>query len=922
MTDRTATRAIVAIAIAAALAACGSSDPQKFIASAESYMAKAEYRAAIIELKNALDKAPDSARARFLLGKALLAAGDPVSAATELRKAIDLKHSPDEAYPPLARALLQQAAPKKQMMELAGAPVESAPAKAELAAMLAQAHLSYGEPKEARERIDAALALEPGNVSARTAQVQLAAIEGNLTGALEMLGPVLASSPNDGDVLALKGDIETALGRNADAEKSYEQAVAARPALVRARYALVSSLVRNKQLDKAAEQVDQLKKAAPNDPRTWHAIAYVAFARGDDAAAVDAVQKAVQAAPQYLPARYLSGLLDLKRGAYASAEDSLRTVVAKAPNDDGARIALAETLLRRGVPVKAQETLEPTLRRAPDNPVALRLAGEIQLALKKPDASAEFIERANALDKGNLGGRVRLAEVRLAKGETDVGMRDLETLATEDPDRREPDIALINAHLRAREFDKALAAADALIKKQPSSPVGYNAKGTVALAKGDLKGARAAFEKVASLDPKSDSAALNLARVDAIERDYAGVRKRLDEILARNPKYEPALLLMVDLLAATNAPAAEITAAIQRAIAANPASIGPRIALVNYHARQKDWKSALAAAQAAQVAIPDAPQILEALGTVQQAAGEVNQALETWSRLARIQPQNPLPLVRSAGIHASRKDYAAAIAALKGAAALAPDNSAIWVALAGSYMAANQPDAGFAEAKRLQKAQPNRAVGYALEGELYGAQKRLAEASAAYRTAIARQPLAFSVVRQHALLVALGKQDEAAALTQKWVKEHPKDSQVRGYLAQESMKKGDYKAAVPLFRAAVEHDPNNVVLLNNLAWSMSETNDPKALEYAERVYALAPNQPEVVNTYGWILVQKGETARGIELLRKAAELAPNDASKRLRLAQALIKSGDKPAARKELEAAAKAESPAAREQAEKLLKEL
>ena len=115
----------------------------------------------------------------------------------------------------------------------------------------------------------------------------------------------------------------------------------------------------------------------------------------------------------------------------------------------------------------------------------------------------------------------------------------------------------------------------------------------------------------------------------------------------------------------------------------------------------------------------------------------------------------------------------------------------------------------------------------------------------------------------------------------------------------------------------------NFVVMNNLAWVLGEMGDPKAIEYAEKAYALAPNVANVTNTYGWLLVQKGETARGIELLRRASELAPNDATKRLRLAQALVKAGDKTGAQKELAELSKASVPSnTREEAEKMLKGL
>lgn len=914
-------RGFVALALAATLAACGSNDADKYVASAETYIGKAEYRAAVIELKNAIAKSPQNAQARFLLGRSLLALGDPVSAATEFRKALDLKYPADEAYPLLARALVQQGAPRKEILELADAPVQSAHAKAELAANLAIAHLGFNERKEAKERIDAALALEPANASARIAQTQLLLVQGELAGALKVVDEVVAAAPNDADAMVLKGDVETALGKRADALKTYERTVAAHPELLRARYSLISALIQSGEVDKASAQVDLVKKVAPGDPRTNYVIAYLAFARGEDAAAIESLQKVVQAAPDYLPARYLSGLLDLKRGAYASAEDSLRMVVAKAPGDDTVRIALAQTYLRRGLAEKAQETLAPVLSRSQDNPAALRVAGEIQLALKKPDLSAQYIQRANTLEKGNIGGKVRLAEVSMAKGDTETGVKELEELSIADPNRREPDLALIAAHLRTRDFDKALAAANALVKKQPSSAVAYNALGSVYMLKGDLKAARTALEKAVTLDPEFITAAFNLARIDRAEGNYDAAKKRLNQILAKNPKSDLALLGLADLLVATKASPAEVTAAIQKAVDADPNSVSARLALIQYLASQKDWKAALNAAQAAQAAIPDTPSILEAMAALQQAAGENNLAVETYGQLAKLSGDNPLPLIKMAGVQSTLKDYSGAITSLKAALALAPDSSAVWVSLATAYMNANRIEEGLADARRLQKERPSKAAGFALEGELQAARKQIPEAAAAYRNALARGPVPYSVIRQYTLLSTLDKADEAKALAQKWLKDNPKDVQVRAFLGQERLAKGDYKGAVPLYRAALENDPNNVMLLNNLAWSLAESNDPKAVEVAERAYRIAPKVPEVADTYGWILVQKGDTARGIELLRQAVELAPKDAEKRLHLAQALLKSGDKPGARKELEVVAKADSPQSRAKAEQLLKE-
>jgi Tfp pilus assembly protein PilF len=103
------------------------------------------------------------------------------------------------------------------------------------------------------------------------------------------------------------------------------------------------------------------------------------------------------------------------------------------------------------------------------------------------------------------------------------------------------------------------------------------------------------------------------------------------------------------------------------------------------------------------------------------------------------------------------------------------------------------------------------------------------------------------------------------------------------------------------YRAALDVTPNSVVLLNNLAWLGGELGDSKALGYAEKAYALAPDSPEVMDTLGILLAKAGKPERGIEMLRRAVQAAPENNAIRLNLAKTLIQAGDKAAARKELE---------------------
>ena len=143
------------------------------------------------------------------------------------------------------------------------------------------------------------------------------------------------------------------------------------------------------------------------------------------------------------------------------------------------------------------------------------------------------------------------------------------------------------------------------------------------------------------------------------------------------------------------------------------------------------------------------------------------------------------------------------------------------------------------------------------------------------------------------------------------------------FLGQQSLLNKDYQNAASNFRLALAIEPDNAALLNNLAWSLIQLGDPKAVEIAEKAYIDAPNSPNVMDTLGWAMVLTGDAAKGTELLRAVSNMSPNDQEIRLHFAKGLIKTGDKAAARLELESLIQRDKPApVRDEASKLLQGL
>jgi putative PEP-CTERM system TPR-repeat lipoprotein len=631
----------------------------------------------------------------------------------------------------------------------------------------------------------------------------------------------------------------------------------------------------------------------------------------------------LKVAPDHAPSQLLAGTIELQLRAFGTAEDHFRKVLARYPQSIIARRLLAATYLGGGQTAKAEEALEAALKLAPDDPVLLRLVGEVALAGGDFQRASQYYEQAAARDKDNAALRTRLAQVRFATGDVDQAFKDLDAASALDRDQFQADIALVLAHARRREYDQALAAVGRLEQKQPTNPLTFNLKGAVHLAKGDRKSARASFEKALELKPDYLPAAANLARLDLAENRPEAARQRFEAIVAKNPKNDQALLALAEVLTATKAPLKEVVATVDRAIAVNPRSVRARLAAINVHLNSRDAKAALAAAQSANTALPESREILAALGQAQVAAGEPRQAVTTFNKLAAAMPDSAVPLMLAARAHVAAKDYDGATQALRKALTLQPDRMDVHRDAIAVLVAAGKPEDALADARALQKARPAEAVGYVFEAEVLVAQKRYAEAARAYAEALKRQASPLLVTRQHFLLEVAGKRGEGDAAAARWLRENPKDTVVRLYLAERDLYRKDYKAAARRYREILALQPNNPVALNNLGWTLSQLGEPEAVEYAEKAYSLAPNNPAIADTLGWMLVERGDMKRGMELLSKAAADAPNALQIRLHYAKALLKTGDKAGARRELEQVRQApEQSPLRVEAEELLKQL
>ncbi|MCY7305049.1 MAG: PEP-CTERM system TPR-repeat protein PrsT [Rhodoferax sp.] len=894
-----------ALALAMLLVACGADKPDAMLASARDYLAKNDPKAAVIQIKNALQVNPELPEARFLLGQALLKSGDPVGAETELRKAMTLKHPQEAVIPLLAQAMLLQRQFKKVVDEFSAIELSQPSAQANLKTSLALAHLVLGKPDLAQAAMMAALAADPTYMPALLYQARGKAIQGDVDGALVATEAILGKTPSSHEAWKLKGDLlMSGKGKPDEALAAYRKAVEAKPDYADARMAIMSTLMRQEKLEEASKQMAELKKIFPNAVQTRYFETLLAYQKKDFKQARELAQQLVKLVPDNVLVLQLAGALELRFNSLLQAEVFLAKALQSAPDSLHGRRLLASTYLRSGQSAKALATLQPALKGDNLDPATNAIAGEVYLQNGDTKKAEDYFNRAVTQNPKNDNARTALALTRLASGREDAGLAELQDVAASEVGTTAT-MALISAHLRRKEYDKAIAAIDALEKKQPEKPLPANLRGRTLLAKNDVAGARKNFERSVAIDPLYFPSVAALAALDMAEKKPDEARKRFDAVLAKDPKNGQALLALAELRARAGGPKAEVAELITRAVTANPTEPGPRLLLIDFHLRSKDFKQAVAVAQNAVAAIPENAELLDGLGRAQQASGETNQALATFKKVAAMQPQSPIPQMRLADAYMADKNKVAAAQALRKALEIKPDMLAAERGLVLLALDAKNYDEALRISRGVQKQSPKEVAGYMFEGDIAANQKKWDVAANAYQAGLKQTGSPQFAIKLHAVYTAAGKPANAEKLTATWLKDNPKDVLYRTYLGDGSLAKNDLAAAERQYQAVVQNQPQNAVALNNLAWITGKLKKEGGIAYAEKAIALAPNQPAFMDTLAVLYSDRNDYAKALEWQTKALALQPQNAIYKLNMAKIHIKGGKKDLARKDLDELAK-----------------
>lgn len=881
------------------LAGCSRSvSADQLLQEAQQYRQKGEKKSAIIELKNLLQKQPDHVHARILLGQMYTESGDPVSAEKELRKAVTLGAKTPDIMPMLGTALMMQGQFEQVLVEIKSDPAR--PDSSDITLLHADAHLGLGHVDQAKQLFEFVLKKNPDASEALLGLARIAAASAQMDVATKLIEHALEKKPDSIDCLRFNGDLLRMQGKIEAAQRSYRKIIALQPDNIEARIGIAAMYIKSEKLSEAKTEIDAARKIAPKHLLVTYTQGLIDYREGHYKSAMESLQQVLRVVPDHMPTLLLMGSVQLALGSYEQAEQHLRKYIEMSPGNVYASKTLAAVMLKNANPQAAIALLQPLIDANKNDAGLLGILGEAYMRVRKFRKADDYFQLASKLIPQSTGLHMAMGINHLNMGENARAIIELEQATGPDTKGTEASILLIVTHMRSKEYDKALAVIGTMEQQQGKNPLVHNMKGGIYLAQQDAVNARASLMQALVLDPAYLPALDNLAQLDMFEKKPEQARQRYMAALGKDKK-NAGLMTSLAKIAFAQGDNADAISWLERATKENPDSLPSAMTLADAYQRVGAKEKSLALARQLQLANPSDPAALALLAQVESDGAKYDQALESYGRLALLQPKSAAVQLRIASVQIAQDNMSGALVSVRNALHLQPNWLEAQMFEVALLLRKKSFSEALAQARVVQQQHTKVPAGWVLEGDIWSAQNKPQDALRAYERGLKISKVSALMIKIHQLLLQAGKVNDANERVLQWLHENPTDVGTRLYFAGTKLAFKEYKLAIEQYEQVLLQDSKNVTALNDMAWLYQQQKDVRALAFAERAYALAANNPAILDTLGWILLDQGQTARAVTLLQKASTLAPAVAEFRYHFGMSLVKSGDRRGARSQFE---------------------
>ena len=600
-------------------------------------------------------------------------------------------------------------------------------------------------------------------------------------------------------------------------------------------------------VEEARKRVEGVLTTTPDDAEALTTLALTNLRLGESQNAEKDLIKALREAPTSLKSSMLLASVKLSQKDVAGAEQVMKDAVAKDPKSKDAAMALGRLyrILRRNP--EAEDQLQRAIQIDPKDGAALIELGALQMASGRKDLAEQTYRKSlRAARKPIPDNPCAVPAESRPDRRGDRGAEGPDGEGCQGPGDPEP------AGGRLCRQEQIAGGHQDPLGRAGQEPEGRRRAVRAGPNPGDGGSVCGCAERPDTvLNYRADMAQAHhlLAKVYQAQGSMGAYRQELEEAIRRNPQYLNARLEMASVLMNSNAAQAALDLMDQ-----TPAA-------------QKNNVFVMVQRNGA----------LMGLGRWDDAG----KGIEAGLKIGR----SPDLLIQEAILKMQRKDPAGARKSVEEALTLAPENVRALAVLVGTYRAQGHAEVALSTLQEHAARYPKSAPVQQYLGAVLVASGKRAEARAAFEAAKAANPNSAEADLSLAQLDLMDKKPEDARKRLSAVLgKNDASTPAHLMLAEIELQAGNSAAAIAQYRKVLEKDSRNLMALNGLAYLLADqANQPdEALKYAQQAKELAPHDPAVDDTLGWVYYRKGlypvaagaARSRGSEGAKRAAEIPP------------------------------------------------
>jgi len=843
----------------------------------------------IIELKNAIKKAPKNKEARFLIGKLYLQQGSGFEAIKELEKAHELKYTSSKVIPLLARAYLivksdeDVIALNEEALKL---PDE---VKSQYLAYNTLANIRTQDNETAKKSELLSNQLTTTTTYSYLASAYILLSENSLEAAKTKVNMSLELSPENPDSIMLLGQINTALGLYSEASDNYLKYAELQPKSSLIVLLLADSALKEKDYDSAEKYADVILKKIPNQPFAHYIKSVARFEVQDyEAASTHAEQAELYGfnSPQL---KLVAGASSYFLGSFEQSYHHFNSIIKYLPAEHPAMKMFAISQLQLGLVGDIADTLSDfTATNVQDEKFLSSLS--IQLAeIGAIDDAKLLAEKVTSKQSDNAEENIRTGILKLMLNDPS-GMTNLQNALTLKPDMLSAELALVSAAIQVNDFAKALEISKKWQEKYPEKPAAFNVLATIYLKQGKLDLAKTNLNKSLDLLTENYFAISNLMKIALIKNEIAEATRLSELGVSLFPEDEKMLKQYYIVARGDDEKKALASAKIKALFESKSDNLKLGLLYAEILIDEKNYKEALTIVDSFEASIRS-PSKLWRLKVI--AHRNINEGIglptviEQW---AKTNPYALEPVILLVDQHMRKREADSALRTIDKALKGNQKNN-IMLKVAKMQI--------LLDSRKLQEAKDfypefsgnemNEKVIQGVDGRIFLLEKNYIKAvpllKSLYGNVSSSQNIILLAIAQK------GAQQDKEAITslEVFLEKNTTDTKVRSLLANYYLEKESEKA-IPLYEDMLITRPDNVIFLNNLAWlNLENGNLEFALQYSEKAAELAPKHPNVIDTRGMVLLKSGDKVGAWKTLLKAYHLSKKkDISITFNYAEALI----------------------------------